>query len=79
MIAQPATLLSFLNDLRESHIDYDLSHPREEAIMVHVAVPGERWEIEFLEDGSVETEIFRSDGNIQDASSLAHLFQRFSD
>jgi len=28
--------------------------------MVEIAVPGERWEVEFFEDGTVETEIFRA-------------------
>ncbi len=76
MIAQPAHLLSFLNDLREAKINYRLQHQREEAIMVEVAVPGERWEIEFLEDGSVEAEVFRSDGQILDASVLDELVRR---
>ncbi len=30
--------------------------------MVKVAVPGERWEVEFFEDGRVDVEVFRSSG-----------------
>jgi len=29
-----------------------------------VTVPGERWEIDFLEDGDVDIEVFRSTGGV---------------
>jgi len=47
-------LTTFLQQLEHGHIHYTLASHRHEAIMVCVTVPGERWEIEFLEDGSVE-------------------------
>lgn len=43
-------LNEFLNLLEEKYIFYKLIKVREEAIMVEVAVPGERWEIEYLDD-----------------------------
>jgi len=79
MMTTPANLLRFLNDLRAGKIHYQLSQRRDDAIMVEVAVPGERWEIEFLEDGSVEVEVFRSDGQILDAAALASLLGKHSD
>jgi hypothetical protein len=42
-------------------------------------VPGERWEIEFLETGDIEIEIFKSNGEILDARALDDLCTRFSD
>jgi hypothetical protein len=78
MITQPANLLSFLNDLRAAKISYRLGHCRDEAILVEVAVPGERWEIEFFEDGSVEIEVFRSDGTILDPSALSELLSKYA-
>lgn len=78
MITQPASLISFLNELRESKISYRLGHHRDDAIMVEIAVPGERWEVEFFEDGTVETEIFKSDGSIHDSNSLEELLRRHS-
>ena len=51
-------LNSFLNKLAERSIFYRLSKIRPESIMVEVAVPGQRWEVEFMEDGSVEIEKF---------------------
>ncbi len=35
---------------------------RPEAVMVALAVPGERWEIEFFTDGRIEVERFVSQG-----------------
>jgi hypothetical protein len=72
-------LLGFLNDLAGRNLHYTLSHHREEAIMVLVAVPGERWEIEFLSDGSVDVERFRSGGEIQGEEALEELLTRFDD
>ena len=74
-----ARLPSFLNELRNGKIHYRLDQHRTDAIMVEVAVPGERWEVEFLDDGAVDMEVFRSDGTIQDASALAELIARHAD
>lgn len=79
MITKPAHLLSFLNDLRGAKIHYRLGHARDEAILVEIAVPGERWEVEFFENGAVEVEVFRSDGMIQDESALKELLAKYSD
>jgi len=79
MITQNTRLLTFLNDLRKGKIHYRLDQHRQDAIMVEVAVPGERWEVEFLDDGSVEAEVFRSDGSIHDASALDQLIRTHSD
>ncbi len=57
-------LMDFLDKLEQAQIGYTLARYRDEALMVNVAVPGERWEIEFLTDGSVEVERFISDGEI---------------
>jgi hypothetical protein len=43
--------------------------------MVAVAVPGKRWEIEFIDDGSIEVEVFRSDGRIGDRAEIEQLFE----
>lgn len=47
--------------------------------MVEVAVPGQRWEIEFSEDDTVNIEKFISDKNMYDANELETLFKNFSD
>lgn len=72
-------LTQFLGQLRDAQIHFSVCSVRSGAIMVTVNVPGEIWEVEFLDDGSVEVERFLSTGNIVDASAFADLFARFSD
>ncbi|MFJ7973749.1 hypothetical protein [Psychrobacillus sp. NPDC096389] len=71
--------IAFLNKLDDNNIFYKLNKVRTEAIMVDVAVPGQRWEIEFLEDGTVDIEKFISDKDMYDVSELETLFKEFSD
>jgi hypothetical protein len=77
--ASTTSLLSFLNELRAGKIHYELRQRREDAIMVEIAVPGQRWEVEFLDDQSVEVEVFRTDGQIYDESILRQLVAVHSD
>ena len=47
--------------------------------MVTVAVPGERWEIEFINDGTVEVERFESAGVESIEDPLAMLIAALGD
>ena len=69
----------FLNFLEENKIYYRLNKIRHESILVEVAVPGQRWEIEFMEDGTLVIEKFLSDGSLYDESELQNLFEQFKD
>lgn len=71
-------LINFLNQLESSNIFYKLNKVRNEAIMVEIAVPGQRWEVEFMEDGTVEVEKFISDKDMYDVRELETLFKHFS-
>lgn len=73
------TLYALLDRLRQARIHYRVRDDREGAVSIDVTVPGERWEIDVLADGTVEIEIFTSDGTIHDAGKLEELFSRFSD
>jgi hypothetical protein len=73
-------LLDFLSDLDERKIFHKLSRVRPEAIMVEIAVPGERWEVEFFTDGHLEVEVFGpSPGIVGGEEALQRLFDEFSD
>ena len=72
-------LLDFLNSLEDKNIYYKLNKIRNESIMVEVAVQGERWEVEFMDDGTIEIEKFKSDGDFYDGEELKSLFKNFSD
>jgi hypothetical protein len=72
-------LLEFLQKLRDAKIAFTLRGSRDDAIMVQINVPGERWEVEFLEEGSIEVERFRSNGEIEDEAALEELFAILSE
>jgi hypothetical protein len=70
---------TFLKELKRARIYYELAHYRDDAISVIVSVPGQRWEIDFLEDGSVDVERFLSNGEIHGKDALSELFEQFSE
>jgi hypothetical protein len=49
-------LLAFLNRLDVANASYRLGHTRADSVMVEIALPGWRWELEFMADGAVEIE-----------------------
>ena len=65
-------LLDFLDTLEEKNIYYRLNKVRD-AIMVEIAIPGERWEVEFFADEHIEIEKFMSGASISDESDLEKL------
>ena len=72
-------LLGFLSELDRHKIFCKLTRVRDEAVMVEIAVPGERWEVEFFGDGRVEVEIFKSPGVIGGEDELDRLLREFKD
>ena len=72
----PPTLHWFIRELEATRTHYALTAVREGAVMVQVALPGERWEVEFFDDREPEVEVFRSDGNIFGAERLADLWAK---
>ena len=71
--------MAFLTRLDQESIYYTLAHHRDNAMMVTVAVPGERWEIEFFDDGSIQAEQFTTEGEIYDESILDELTGRLAE
>jgi hypothetical protein len=52
---------------------------RPDAISLFATVPGQRWEIDILEDGEVEWECFKSDGDIGDEADLKAAVAEFAE
>ena len=73
------SLHEFLRELEETRTYFGLASVREGAVMVEVALPDERWEIEFFEDRDPEIEIYRSDGTIFGPEKLEELRERISE
>ena len=71
-------LIIFLTRLEESRIYYRLNKIRD-CILVEISVPGQRWEVEFMENGEIEIEKFLTSNRIFDEQELEVLFHDFSD
>lgn len=71
-------LLAFLERLAQAKISYQLKHSRDDALMIVVYAPGEYWEIEFVADGDIDIERYRSNGRVEDDSVLEELFALWS-
>jgi hypothetical protein len=71
-------LIEFLDRLDGAGIYYQLNKIRD-SILVEITVPGQRWEVEFMEDGSIEIEKFMTQIKIYDEKELEALFRDFSD
>jgi hypothetical protein len=68
-------LLDFLNRLDQANISYKLDHTRPDSVMIDISLPGWRWEIEFVIDGSVDIERYRSVAGLEnDLGLLEALF-----
>ena len=69
-------LLDLLNRLDAARIYYKLDHTRPDSVMVDVSVPGWRWEVEFMADGSLDIERYRSVEAVEnDPSLIEALFE----
>jgi hypothetical protein len=72
-------LLDIVARLKTARIACQVAQYRDDALSVEVAVPGQRWEIDVLCDGTVDVEVFRSDGTIEDELAIERLIREFSD
>lgn len=72
--------LAFLDRLEQLKLWYHMIHVRD-SLMVVVTVPGQRWEVEFFEDGSIDIERFVSTGEVKhiDDQELSDLFAPYED
>lgn len=69
-------LLDFLNRLDRAHIFYKLDHTRPDSVVIDISLPGWRWEVEFMVDGSIDIERYRSVAGVEnDPKLLDVLFE----
>ena len=68
-------LTRLLDRLDAADIQYTLASVSEGAIEVGIDMDDEHWKVEFADDGEIEIEIFKSDGQIFDYSIIDDLFE----
>ncbi len=69
--------LDFLTKIEGSKISYRIEHNRDEALMVLIAVPGERWEVEFFGDRRIELECFTNSSRVT-GTTIDELLSRLA-
>ena len=63
-------LMKIIHALEAARIYFTVTRYRRDAISVLATVPGERWEIDVLEDGEIEFERFVSAGGVAGKDDL---------
>ena len=66
-------------ELDRRHVKYDVVSVRDQALMIRVAVPGERWELEVFDDGRIELERFVTQGVKSDHDAPSKLLAYFDE
>lgn len=74
-MAKLSRLTNFVDRLDTAQLHYTMTSVTEGAIRVGVTVPGEHWQIEFADDGDVEVEVFRSNGELFDLEKADELIE----
>jgi len=59
--------------LEAKKIWHEIRAHRYDGVTILAHVPGQYWEIDFLEDGSVDVEVFRSSQTLEDESAIERL------
>lgn len=78
-VSPVSSVADFCQTLVRNGIRYHMDVCSDYAIMVTVAVPGERWEIEFMENGEVQIERFVSEGVEDCEKPLEALLEWYKD
>ena len=71
------SFLDLCAELDRRQVRYDIGSVRDRALMVRVAVPGERWELEVFDNGTIELERFVSQGVESDQDATSKLLAYF--
>ena len=72
-------LLALSDQLKAANIHHEVTRYREDGVSIIATVPGERWEIDVLDDGEVVVEVYKSQGGCRGEEALKDLFDRHSD
>ena len=65
--------------LKSAGIWHEIRGFRQDGVSILAHVPGEYWEIDFLEDGKIDVEVFRTTGALDDESAIERLLSEHSE
>jgi len=79
LMSDLSELTDLLDRLDAAEIQYTLASVSEGSIVVGIDVPGEHWKVEFMDDGDIDVEIYKGDGQVFDYSIIEDLFEEDDD
>jgi len=74
-----AKFMEIIRALEKAQIHYRVDKHRYDGISIEATVPGERWEIDVLEDGEVDFERFVSDGNVTGEEEMIQAIAKWAE
>jgi hypothetical protein len=74
-----AKLMSIIRALEAARIHFTVSYHRYAAVSILATLPGERWEIDILEDGEVDFERFVTTGGVTGEAELKKSIAKFAE
>ena len=72
-------LFDIIHALDAAQIHFTLNYHRYDAVSIMVTVPGERWEIDVLEDGDVDFERFVTTGGVVGETEMSEYISKFAE
>ncbi len=70
--------IDFLRHLDKHNIPYDIDRTGDDYVMVNIDIPGERWEVNFSDDGEVAAERFGNMGDVAGQEIMDYLYDNYS-
>ncbi len=71
--------MEIIRALKEAQIHYRVDQNRYDGISIEATVPGERWEIDVLEDGEVDFERFVSNGSVHGEEEMTAEIRKWKE
>lgn len=71
--------MEIIRALEMARIHHRVTHHRHDGITIEATVPGERWEIDVLEDGDVDFERFVTAGGVAGEREMQESIARWAE
>src|SRR5581483_9929737 len=72
-----AKLMEIIRSLKAARIHFEVRYHRYDGITIEANLPGERWEIDVLEDGDVDFERFVTAGGVHGEEEMRQAIARW--
>ena len=74
-----AKLMEIIRALEAAQIHFTVAYHRYDGVSINATVPGERWEIDVLEEGDVDFERFVTSGGVKGETEMKQFITKFAE